>query len=58
MRATFRIDQLHIDPSVIASPLHAAFENVMDPEFAADLLRTKAFALVGKGGSRCDHETP
>src|SRR5215469_3937903 len=46
MRGAFRIDQLDIDPNLVARPTHAAFEDITDAEIAADLLHVSRLALV------------
>src|ERR1700746_3250811 len=58
MRAAFAIDQLYVHPDLVTDPPHAAFEDVVHPKLAADLLRVDRFALVGERGISGDHETP
>ncbi len=51
-----RLDQLRFDAQVVAFPLHAAFEEMGDPEFLADLARVARFAgLVETGRGAADH---
>jgi hypothetical protein len=49
MRAGFGINELHIHPNLIACPSHAAFQYVLDTQFAANLFGVEGFVLVGKG---------
>ena len=58
VRATFPIDQLHIDLNGVAGVSHAAFKNITHPKFVADLVRAKALAFVSESGRGRDHETP
>src|SRR6516164_7820105 len=58
MRAVFAIDQLNVHPYLVTDPPHSAFEDVVHPKLAADLLCVDRFALVGERGISGDHETP
>jgi hypothetical protein len=48
MCAALRVDQLTGDAHAIAGLAHRAFEDVVDPELAADLLHINRLALVGE----------
>src|SRR5271165_951369 len=56
MRAGFGIDQLDVDPDLIAGSLDAPFENIANAQFAADLLGVDRLALVGESGVAGDHD--
>jgi len=45
MRTAIRVAQLQIHPHLVASSPHAAFEDLADPELAADLLHVDRFTL-------------
>ena len=50
MRTGLTIDQLDIDLNLVAHTPHATFQDIADPQLAADLLCINGFALIGKGG--------
>jgi hypothetical protein len=50
-RAAFGIDQRN------ASPPHAAFDDIANPELATDLPHVESFALVTESGGADDYET-
>src|SRR6516164_7744589 len=56
MRAAFGIDELHVDLDLVAGPACAAFDDITDTEFAADLLYVGGFALIGEGSIAGDHK--
>src|SRR6266446_1191527 len=56
MRTVFSIDQLHVYPNLVIRPSHAALEDVMYSEFAAEPLQVDGFAFVSKRGVAGDHE--
>ena len=58
MAAGGDIDELGGDAHVIAILAHAAFDDVADAEFFADLLQMDGFALVGERGVAGDHIEP
>ena len=58
MAASFGIDELRIDPDMVASALHTAFERVADTEFTSDLPDIDRFSLVGERRIARDNETP
>ena len=49
------IDQLCIDPHLLADAPHAAFQHMGDIEFAADIGNLEIFAFVGKGRRARSH---
>ena len=50
------VDELRVDPQMIARPLHAAFEEMRDAELLPDLPRVAGFtSLVRAGGGAADH---
>ena len=56
MRTTFGVDQLNIHPNLIASPPYAAFEDIPNAEFAADLLHVDGLTPVGEGRVAGNHK--
>ena len=50
MAAVGGVDQLGVDAQVVAGATDAAFEDVADAQFLADLRRLDGLALVGEGG--------
>jgi hypothetical protein len=48
MRAAGGVDQLHIDPDLLAETTDATFEQAVHAEVAADLLHIDRFVLAGK----------
>ena len=50
------VDQLDIHPHAIAARLLAALQRIADAEIAAHLLQVYGLALVGEGGTACDHK--
>ena len=56
MRAVCRIDQLSCDAHPVSAFSHRAFEDIADPQLAADLLHVDRAALVGEGRIAGDDE--
>jgi hypothetical protein len=56
MGAAASVDQLHVHPNLLAHAPYAAFEDIADPELAAELLRINDFALKGEGRIAGYHE--
>src|ERR1051325_3224383 len=56
VRTRFRFDKLHIDLNPITKPPNTAFEHIVDPKVATNLLHIEWFALVGEGGGTSDYE--
>ena len=56
MIACFGVDKLDIDAEAVPAALNAAFEDIADVQFAADLLQIDGLALVGEGGVAPDHD--
>src|SRR5271170_8305735 len=50
------IDQLSVDPELIARPPDAPFKHVSDPQVAVDLLGIGRLCPVGERGIARDHE--
>src|SRR5208282_5636436 len=55
LRTGFGIDELDIDPYLVAGPLYAALEDVTHAQFSADPLDV-IVALVGESGVAGDHQ--
>jgi hypothetical protein len=49
-------NKLGVDRDLVADPAHAAFEQIADAEFQANLLRVHALAFVGEGRVPSDDE--
>jgi len=58
MRTAFGVDQLNIHPNLVVSPPHAAFEDIPNAEFAADLLHVDGIAPIGERRVAGDHKAP
>src|SRR5260370_24249223 len=58
MLAAGRVDELAADADASAGLAQAAFEHVMHPELAGDLLRIDPLALVAEGGVAGDDGDP
>ena len=56
MSSAFGVYQLDIYFDLIASPPHAAFEDIANAELAADLLCVDGLTLLGKRRVVRDHE--
>src|SRR5262249_1424372 len=50
MPARFRIDELRIDPDLVAIPPHAPLQGIPHAELVAYLFRVRCFALEGESG--------
>ena len=56
VRAAAGVDELGVDPHLIAARLNRAFENIPHPQFLADRLGVDGLALEGHGRVARDHE--
>jgi len=56
MRAAVGVDELGIDPHLVAAGLHRAFQHIAHPQILADGFGVDRFALVGEGRVARDHE--
>jgi hypothetical protein len=56
VRAAFRVDKLNVNLHPVARPPNAPFEDIVDAQFAPDLLYVNGFALVGEGSGARDYE--
>ncbi len=56
MAAGRRVDELHINPHLVASAAYRAFKDIPDAQFATDLLHIDGLALVLKRGVAGDDE--
>jgi hypothetical protein len=56
MRIGLDIDQLGVDADLVARPADAAFQYIVDAQFAFDLLRVGPLVLIGEGGITRDHQ--
>jgi hypothetical protein len=56
MRAGLGINQLGIDPDLIARTPYAPFQHIAHTEFVTDLLRIDRLVFVGERGIAGDHE--
>jgi hypothetical protein len=56
MRLGFAVDELHGHPYPIRSLAHASLDDVVDAEFAGDLLGLDRLSLVDKNGVARDHQ--
>ena len=57
MRAGLGVDELGVDPHLIAAALYAALQHIAHAQILADRLDVHRLALVGEGGVARDHET-
>ena len=54
--AAVGVDELGVDPHLIAGRLHRALQHIAHAQLPADGLGVDRLALVGKGGTVRDHE--
>ena len=54
--ATFGLDELHGDAEAVTALLHAALDQIGDPQFPADVARIRRAAFVGEGRVSSDDE--
>src|SRR6202008_811357 len=56
MRAALGVGKLHVHARPITGPADAAFEDIADAEFTAELFNVYRSALVGKGSAAGDNK--
>jgi hypothetical protein len=54
--AAFGVDELGIDPHLIAGGLHRAFQQIAHAQLSAEDFGVDRFSLVGEGRAVRDHE--
>jgi hypothetical protein len=57
MRIGLGVDQLGVDPDLVARPPDAPFEHIAHTQFTADLPSVDRLVAIRKGGIARDHET-
>jgi len=56
MRVGLGIDELRVDPYLVARPLDAPFQQIAHAQFAADILCVDWLVLIGEGAVARDHK--
>src|SRR5262249_62203469 len=56
MISSLDVDQLHIHPKAVATPLHGTFKHIADVQLASEPLYVYGLAFERERGVACNHE--